>query len=493
MIDIAASRGPTFVRDVLRAVARVILPAAANTHGLLTRRIALSSVAALAVYVTGAGVTYCTQMLIARIIGANGYGIYAYAVTWMTVLANFSALGFDVSLLRFVPAYRAQQASRLMKGVILYAKRTVAAVGIGTGLLGAAAIALDGDHLSRELVDTFLIGFTVVPIWALLWISCSTVRAFGGVASALLPDRVLRDGLLLCLLLITARGSGWRFGASTIMGGTVICSAVALYVVSWARVTLQSKELAGVQPTYSGGLWLRCAAPLVVIVTVEAFMNRTGVVLLGWAGEVRDAGIYAVAFNVALLVKLPCTAVNILFAPTAAELFARGDRAGLQSVLVRIGIWTLLSAVFIAVPLWLVAHMVMALFGHDFADGVTVLRILLVAQVIAAAVGSLPRLMLMTGHERGAMVLLVLSATAGGLLGAVLIGRSGLTGAAVGTMLTLLVWSAAMTLFVWWRLRLLPGVLGICLLPLDRFIRNHRPASIAEVTATEHKLAGTQH
>ena len=73
------------------------------------RRVTIGGIAALAVYVAGAGLTACSQLLIARIVGAETFGVYAYVLAWVTVLAYFSALGFDIALLRFVSAYRANQ------------------------------------------------------------------------------------------------------------------------------------------------------------------------------------------------------------------------------------------------------------------------------------------------------------------------------------------------------------------------------------------------
>ena len=66
--------------------------------------------AAFGIFLIGAGLAYCSQLLIARLVGAHTFGIYAYVFAWMVVLAYVSSLGFDVALLRFVPAYRAERA-----------------------------------------------------------------------------------------------------------------------------------------------------------------------------------------------------------------------------------------------------------------------------------------------------------------------------------------------------------------------------------------------
>jgi len=79
-------------------------------------RVARGGVTAFFVYGAGFGLTYCSQLVIARIVGVDTYGVYAYVFAWMVVLAYFSTLGFDVGLLRFVPAYEAERAWPLLQG-----------------------------------------------------------------------------------------------------------------------------------------------------------------------------------------------------------------------------------------------------------------------------------------------------------------------------------------------------------------------------------------
>lgn len=426
------------------------------------RQVALGGILAFAIYVTGAGLTYCTQLVVARIVGANSYGIYAYVFAWMTVLAYFSTLGFDVALLRFAPDYQGQRAWAMLRGVIQYAERRATLVGICVILIGISVIASWAGGSSPELTNTFLVGFILVPVWALLWIRTSAARAFGGVLSALAPERIVRDGMLLGLVGLAGLVRWWNIDASLVMVATLISSAVALALVSLAKRRLQPSAVKTILPSSAArGTWQRTALPLLIIGGTWALMDRTGVMLLGWTGETKEAGIYALAFNITYLIALPGTAVNTLFAPTVSNLFARQDRATLQVLVTRAASWTLCGAACIALALWLLAEPLLAWFGRDFGAGVSALHILLIGQVFAADARLQVYLMTMTGHERSAAVLLIGSATANILISAALISLLGLTGAAIATTTILIVWNAAMALFVWRRLRLLPGVLGI--------------------------------
>jgi O-antigen/teichoic acid export membrane protein len=426
--------------------------------GGLAGRLARGSAAALIVYAAGAGLTYCAQLVLARTIGADGYGVYAYVFAWMTVLAYVSALGFDISLLRFVPAYLAPQVFALLRGVIRYAARRVAAVGCGIALIGIAGILTRSGELAPDLANTFLIGFALVPVLALLWICAAVVRGFGGVVSALAPATIARDGVLLGLVLLAGAGAGWRIDAPWAMMATVLGSAVGLGLVSLAVRRLRPGAVNGVAPAYDARTWRRTALPLVVIGVAEALMNRTGVMLLGWMVNTRDAGIYALVFNIAFAVALPRTAVNALLAPAISDLFVRNDRAALRAIVAKASLWTLLGAACIALPLLVLAEPLLALFGRDFEAGSPALRILLVGQVIAAAAGSQLTLMMMTGHERSAAVLLVSSVAANAVVGAALVSPLGPTGVALAATTALIGWNAAMGLSVRRHLRLFPGV-----------------------------------
>jgi O-antigen/teichoic acid export membrane protein len=427
-------------------------------HGALVGRLARGSIAALIVYIAGGGLTYCAQLGLARTIGADGYGVYAYVFAWMTVLAYVSALGFDVSLLRFLPAYLAPQAFALVRGVIRYAARRAAAVGCGIALIGVAGTLARSGELPPDLGNTFLVGFALVPILALMWICCAVVRGFGGVVSALAPATIVRDGSLLGLVLLASLGAGWRIDAPWAMMATLLGSVAGLGLVSLAMHRLRPGAVQGVLPAYDAPTWRRTALPLVVIGAAEALMNRTGVMLLGWMVDTRNAGIYALAFNIAFTVSLPRTAINALLAPTISDLFVRNDRAALRAIVAKAAWWTLLGAACVAFPLLVFAEPLLALFGRDFVAGAPALRILLIGQVIAAAAGSQLPLMTMTGRERSAAALLVSSVAANAAFGAALVSPFGPAGAAVAATTALIGWNAAMGLSIRRHLRLFPGV-----------------------------------
>jgi O-antigen/teichoic acid export membrane protein len=436
-----------------------------HDSGRLIGRVGQGSVAAFIVYSLGVGLTYCSQLIIARIVGVETYGIYAYALAWMVVLTYFSTLGFEIGLLRFVPAYEAARDWSLLKGVIQYAHRRVFVVAMSVSVVGAVIVMV--WQPDPDLRDTMLAGFPLVPLLALLFIRCSIVRSFGGVVCAIAPDRVVRDGVLIAFLMIFW-ALGWAVSAPRVMTVTLLSATIGLACASLAFRHYRPSIINHIPLKYNAPAWRQAILPLVTLGAVEALMNRTGVILLGWIVDTKNAGIYSLVFNIGLVVTLPRLAVNTLFAPTISSMFARNEKQAMQELVTHAAVWMLLAGFCIGGVLFVVAEPLLAWFGPGYEMGVSALRILLLGQMLAAAAGSQLFIMTMTGQERAAAVLLTACAALNAFGSAALIAVFGIEGAAIGATATLVAWNVLMAILLWRRLGLVPGLFGVSRTSLKR-------------------------
>ena len=425
---------------------------------MLVQPLGRASIAALGIFVVGAALTCVAQLATARIIGADSYGVYAYVLAWVTLLGYFSTLGFHVSLLRFVPAYGANGEWALARGVIQYSQRSAAATATCIFLIGSGGIIALQASLRPEIAVTFLVGFAAVPFLALHLVAASTTRAFGGIAAALAPERIVREGLLLGIVAAVFWGDFWRLDATLAMGATVLSSIAMLGLVSIFVRRLRPSSIDNVKPAFAPEDWWRPTLPLTVIMVADSFMNRAGVIALGLTGNTRDAGIFAAAFSIANVAALPRMAVATAFAPTVSALFARRDQAGLQSLSAKAARLSLLGTACAAIPLLLLAQPLLAWFGRDFVSGAPIVTILLLGQVLAAACGPQQHLITMTGQERAGATILAACAGCSFSCCILVVGWFGLTGVAVITTITLIGWNVTMGIFIHRALRLVPGL-----------------------------------
>src|SRR5437588_12046782 len=76
------------------------------------------AVRVLAIRLLGAGLTYASMVLLARWLGANSFGIYAYVLVIVTLLGLAFSFGFNSSSLRFISSYLAQNKLRRLTGFL---------------------------------------------------------------------------------------------------------------------------------------------------------------------------------------------------------------------------------------------------------------------------------------------------------------------------------------------------------------------------------------
>jgi O-antigen/teichoic acid export membrane protein/thymidylate kinase len=421
--------------------------------------LARASFLGLLTYVGGAGLTSAVQLLVARLLRAEAYGVYSYVWAWVSLLSYGATLGFVAFVLRFTSAYRASEQWPLMYGSIRFAvSRSLAAALMASGV-GLLIVWLWSDHLGPQLASSMAIGIVTIPPITLHLVGASIVRVFGGFVAAIFPERVLRDGLLLAIMAFAAWGTSWPPDARIVLAGALISTAAALAFIIYAAFTLWPEQIKRVDPIYLPRQWWAFAFPVMAMMALEIVMTRTGVLVLGWSRRISEAGVFALAFNLAMLIQLSRAAVSIYFSPSASETHQRGDLVGLSSLFARATVLSLAGGAILALPVLLFAGPMLRLFGQDFAGAVHIVQILVIGQLIAAAAGPQQNLLVMTGHERSTAAIMLVFAVLMVAGCAIATAHDGAIGAAIATSGALVAWNVTMAIHVERCLGIKPGLM----------------------------------
>lgn len=436
-------------------------PAAAQPAGRgNAKSLAIGGAAALSIYLFGHGLAFLTQLTLARMLGAGGYGIYAIVMGWVTALVYIAMLGQNIALLRFLPAYVASNDLGHAAGLLRYAERNALKTALGL-LVAAGAIVGLLHGVASGMGRAFLVALPAVPIIALTTIYATATRAFGGVVSALVPMRVVRELVLLGLVLVVAAVHSASLDPAMALVASVTGAAMALVVARLAMTRLSPAGLHTARHEYDAGIWRRTALPLMVVTAAEVLFDKMGVLVLGMLGAAADAGILALTFSISMLAVLPRTAIDTFFAPTIASLHARGHAVAVQALATRAAAIGFAAAAFVVAALIALAPALLEWFGPEFTRGVVPLRILLLAQLVAAGAGAQLTIMAMTGGERVAARILIIATAASAVLCMMLAYAFGMIGAAVGMAIAIVGWNGVMALDIWRTLRLWPGITGL--------------------------------
>lgn len=433
--------------------------------------LASASVGAFAVLVIGAGLSYATQLVIVRTVGADSFGVYAYVLAWVTLAAYMSTLGFHTSFVRLLPAYHARSEWPLARGLAGCAYVVVASLGSGIAIaMFAAAVLLVGAQHPMTL--TFRIGVLAIPLIALQLVASAGARAFGGSVIALVPERIFRDGVALVIVAAAGWSQLWRPDATLAMAAMLGGCLVALATAISAFRRLRPADFGRVRSARALRDWFKPSIPLTVIMAADNLMSRSGVLALGLTGNTRDAGVFAVAFSIALLTALPRMAVASIFAPAVSSLHACGDHAGLRALSARATVLSLFGTLLVAIPLVGVTSALLSWFGANFTTGVPVVTILVAGQLFAAAAGPHQHLLTMTGHERAGAAIFFASAVGNFAACVMMINLFGIVGAALAMTAATVAFNIATAVTVARYLKLAPGLV-IAITNMSKSPPNH--------------------
>ncbi|WP_196259680.1 flippase [Pelagibacterium limicola] len=387
-------------------------------------------------------------IVLARALGAEGFGVYSFVFALITIMAIPAQMGLPNLVVRETAKAQAGENWGLMKG--LWRWSSLMALGMSAVLMAIGALAawIFAANLPEGGIAVFYWGLVLVPLVALGNLRGAALRGLRHVVQGQLPEFILRPAFLIGLVLAAHFGLSARaLTASDAMMLHAVASLMAFMIGAWLLLRARPVELKAAQnPEVHTRLWLASAVPLAMIAGMNQLITNTDVVMLGFFKAHADVGYYKIAVQGAVLVALVLSAANLVVMPHIARLYAQGDLKRLQ----RVATTSARSTAMFSLPAFLVIvvfgrEIIGILFGNEFEPGYTALVILACGQLINALASSVGPLLSMSGHERHLSQVLFAMVGLNMALNYALIPMFGITGAALATATTI----ATKNLILW--------------------------------------------
>ncbi len=361
------------------------------------REVAWGTLLAFVLKVGGSGLAFAFNVAVARLVGAEGIGLYFFALAVTTIGSVIGRVGLDNSLLRFVATRATHEDWAGVKGVYALGMRmAVVASGVVTLIVFLAAPWMATALLKKqELAEPLRwMSLSILP-FALLNLQAESLKGLRRIRDAMFVQSIgvpLVSLLLLYPLTQFAGVSGvvWSYTAAAMMiallGAWAWHSAIAAYEAECVPFPMQE-------------LWASCRPLFVVSIVNDAVRNWIPLLMIGvWASS-EKVGIFGVALRVVALTTMMLFTLNNVIAPKIAELYAKNEMAILASTARRSAtlLIVLSSPLFFALiffPGW-----VMSMFGDGFREGWLILEILAVGQIMNIFGGSLGAILIVSGNE----------------------------------------------------------------------------------------------
>lgn len=398
----------------------------------------------------GSGLAFCFNVAVARLLGAEGAGLYFLTLSVTLIGSEIGRLGLDDTLLRFTATYATHGDLGKVKGVHAMGMRMVIVVSALLSLIGFfmadwIAIWLFGKP---ELTEPLRwMSLSILP-FSILNLQASSLKGLKRIRDAMLVQGIGVPllGLLLIWPLANAAGVvgvSWGYLAATVL-------MALLGAWAWRNAVAGSDDEAVLYPFRE--LWESCKPLFVISLMSGAVLSWAPLLLLGiWASNL-EVGIFGAAMRLAILVSFLLVTLNNVVAPKFAELHARADMVALGSLARRSAAMLTLLVSPLFVTLFIFSEEAMSLYGPEFADGGTILVILMVGQFVNVVTGSVGYLLMMSGHAKTIRNITVASAVLQLVLVLMLAPLMGALGAAIASSLALAAVNLTSTYFVYKKL-----------------------------------------
>ena len=409
--------------------------------GILAR----GTIIAFLIQITGNGVGYAAQILLARWLGAGAYGTYSYLITWAQVFTMGALLGLDLSIVRFIPEYLLQHDRARLCGILRWSWVLVLAFGIV--LAGISFLALLFLHPIHSEVITLILCSLLIPMLALSEIQTQVIRSTQRIGWAYAPPILLQPLLLL----------GLAYFVLQILGVlTDYTSLVAVMVSLGVIITLQggviqrlfAGQVKNTLPSYEIKKWLKVSIPLLFNSIFSIIVVRVDLLMVGYFLGSEQVGIYSAAVRTAAIVGISLFAANTIVAPLIASHYARRDMAGLQDVVSFSTMVSFWPSLIIGLAVILLSKPLLGVFGEQFIQARIPLIILIAGQLVNVGSGSVGFLMVLTGHEKQSMVVVGVCALIITTACSMVVPAFGIIGAAIVSMLGMALWNIWIYLLV---------------------------------------------
>ncbi|MDP4546877.1 oligosaccharide flippase family protein [Marinobacter sp. MDS2] len=398
-----------------------------------------------------------TSIILARTLGPEGFGQYAFVIALIPLIALPVSGGLPQLLTREVATFAHSKSWSLYRGALrashVWVFFVAAAILIGYWVLGVVLQLLPSDAKWSLLP----IALMMVPLSGLAAVRTGTIKGLGFPAYAEIPGQLIQPVVMLVLFTVLALYGD--LDAKSAIWSQVAGGAVIFLIASWMFFKIQPSDAKGVAATYQVGRWKRALLPFSMIALVSTFNAQIGIIALGFLSADEQVAAMRVAERGGQFVAMSLMLVNMVIAPYIVGAYRDGDQVLLQNLARKSARGSLFLALPVAGILIVGGDPLIRLaFGEEYATiSYWPVVIIAIGQLINVFFGSVGHLLSMSGYERftlGGQVIAVLINIVFCIL---LIPRFGAVGAAVSVALSIVVWNLVLAYFVLKKLNIRPA------------------------------------
>ena len=396
-----------------------------------------------------------TAFLLARLLGAEQYGMYQLSLNVITLLAGLVLLGFERALTRFMAISIARRDDEKTWGILQ--------LGVGIPLLLSVLTNIGLFLLAYPVAEQVFDDVRMAPLLQIVSIFASfsalsdvligAVRGFKNMQYPVIAKFVAQPVVKLVLIGIIALFGLNVWHAVVIFGiGELVTAVMLVYYLN--RLFPLRRPFHAAQRNLRE--MVAYAFPDWLAGLLTTFRINIQALLIGTLGTIAGVGIFAVADQLNKIGHDFYTSINTSADPYIAELHDSGRKQELGQLYQTATKWSLTINLPFFLVFLLFSDQILSIFGESFVGGATALIILAWANLVDVGTGMCGTILSMSGYTKLKLVNNIVSITLSIGLNVLLIPRYGIVGAAISALLVFTALNAIRILQVYYLMRLIP-------------------------------------
>jgi len=385
--------------------------------------------------VTNLGLGLAVQIGMARLLTAADYGGVTLAVAVLGLTRLVAMLGTKTGVSRLYPVYEDEPAKA--RGVVRAAYRltVVSAVVVAVALFAAAPLLAERVFEDDRMVPLIRVVAVFLPFGVVSEMSVAIARAARDARPKVFIDEILRPVLRFGLIVAFVYAGFEAVGA--VFGHMMAYAITGLLLLLYVHRNLSFGDVA---PVPMGRELLFYSLPLLMAGSLEFMMHNIDTFMVGYFLASAKVGTYNISYQLGTFAIFFLSAGSYLLPPMLAKLDSEGQATQMDALYRTITKWiAFASAPVVLLLLAYPTELIALLFGSQYTEGATVLRILVLGTFLRISLGSASGSLSSLGNNRIVLYTVSVSAVVNIVLNLTLIPLFGIVGAGAATILSLLV------------------------------------------------------
>lgn len=386
---------------------------------------------------------YINRLLMSRMLGPEGYGLYGLTLPFQGIFQILSAGGLPPAIAKYVSEYNVKNEHALIKQII----RTSTKYMIFMALILGVIMLFASDFIANAIFHKPAV------VWPLRVISLITpfsvvVGAMRGAYQGVYKNEYTVYNRM-CEQISTIVFACLFVYVGLYATGAVLGSAFGFIVSAITAVYFYKKYISGLFETEEdlslsrkdelNLLWMliRFAIPVTITALSEMAIYDVGTLIIGIFMLSSDVGYYNSADPIARIPLIISLSISTVLLPATAEAYTMKNQKLLQEYVVDCLRYCILTVLPLCVMISVFSEPVITiLFGSNYIKGAGVLSVLVIGMSFYSIYMICSSILQGTGKPKLPMYILVAGTVLNIVLNVIFVNVSGIVGAGIGTTIT---------------------------------------------------------